>query len=472
MEQRKNSLWAMCLIATAVCSIYSFVLNSQVIAVLSVSAPVARDVVYGLKLIPLFAIAFFLPRLLSSNVSKRLTIASGMLALLGCALMFAASAVPANATQFTIGAFAALCLGGTWFSALPLLLLCGLKSFESVASCSIASYVLSSVGSVLLASTSSEINITLLAILPCVVLLLSHTTTQEYAKFSEGSDHIRELELRNLRSFASFDNPAFICIFVFHCVSGFALALNCISGVPIHSVAPTIFVIAFALVAFVRAKQYSAVDSLAGIAAFFVVGGLLIALALIDQAPVLASNIALSTGSDLLLVLEMLIIASMGSRSPLGALRVIALSKMFSSAGTLVGSASGHFINEATAANQLVATSSIALILFVFLVLCYIWLRRYSFEKLIFAIEPPLPVEPPSAPPEELQLKCEAAGKKYGLTKREIEICRMLASGMGGKEIEQTCVISYNTVKTHVKHIYTKLDVHSQQELIGLISAL
>ena len=48
----------------------------------------------------------------------------------------------------------------------------------------------------------------------------------------------------------------------------------------------------------------------------------------------------------------------------------------------------------------------------------------------------------------------------------------MLASGMGGKEIEQTCVISYNTVKTHVKHIYTKLDVHSQQELIDLISAL
>ena len=107
-----------------------------------------------------------------------------------------------------------------------------------------------------------------------------------------------------------------------------------------------------------------------------------------------------------------------------------------------------------------------------FLILSYVWLRRFTFEKLIFEVEPVRAVEPLPAPPDELQSKCAVAAEKYGLTKREVEICQMLASGMTGKDIEQTCVISYNTVKTHVKHIYTKLDIHSQQELIELIDKL
>ena len=35
--------------------------------------------------------------------------------------------------------------------------------------------------------------------------------------------------------------------------------------------------------------------------------------------------------------------------------------------------------------------------------------------------------------------------------------------------IEQELVLSYNTVKTHIKHIYQKLGVHSRQELLDLI---
>jgi DNA-binding CsgD family transcriptional regulator len=31
--------------------------------------------------------------------------------------------------------------------------------------------------------------------------------------------------------------------------------------------------------------------------------------------------------------------------------------------------------------------------------------------------------------------------------------------------------VSRNTVKTHVRNVYSKLDVHSQQELIDLVEA-
>ena len=34
---------------------------------------------------------------------------------------------------------------------------------------------------------------------------------------------------------------------------------------------------------------------------------------------------------------------------------------------------------------------------------------------------------------------------------------------------QETLVVSYNTVKTYVSHVYAKLGVHSQQELIDIV---
>ena len=36
---------------------------------------------------------------------------------------------------------------------------------------------------------------------------------------------------------------------------------------------------------------------------------------------------------------------------------------------------------------------------------------------------------------------------------------------------QETLVVSYNTVKTHVSHVYAKLGVHSQQELIDVVES-
>ena len=47
----------------------------------------------------------------------------------------------------------------------------------------------------------------------------------------------------------------------------------------------------------------------------------------------------------------------------------------------------------------------------------------------------------------------------------------MLARGHNGYHIRDELALSYNTVKTHVKRIYRKLDVHSQQELIDLVES-
>ena len=62
---------------------------------------------------------------------------------------------------------------------------------------------------------------------------------------------------------------------------------------------------------------------------------------------------------------------------------------------------------------------------------------------------------------------CVAA--RYQLSPREAEVCEYLARGRSQTYIREALFLSKNTVATHVRRIYTKLDVHSKQELIDLV---
>lgn len=65
--------------------------------------------------------------------------------------------------------------------------------------------------------------------------------------------------------------------------------------------------------------------------------------------------------------------------------------------------------------------------------------------------------------------RCSQIASENGLSKRQTEVMVLFAKGRNLKYISEQLVISPSTVSMHRQHIYQKLDIHSQQELIDLI---
>lgn len=85
--------------------------------------------------------------------------------------------------------------------------------------------------------------------------------------------------------------------------------------------------------------------------------------------------------------------------------------------------------------------------------------------------EPALEAGATAPAPDQLDENCARLSDEFGLTAREREVFVLLAHGRNGRYIMDHLVISRNTTKSHIKHIYSKLGVHSHQELIDLATS-
>ncbi len=84
---------------------------------------------------------------------------------------------------------------------------------------------------------------------------------------------------------------------------------------------------------------------------------------------------------------------------------------------------------------------------------------RVHAAKLLKACEVALSAAPMARPPA-------GGGTSGTLSAREVQVLRLLYSGMTNKEIASQAFISPNTVKTHIKKIYGKLGVTTRDEAI------
>lgn len=468
-----SALWLCCFAMGAFTSLRGWILNNDIISVLSATDPLARDILYTLvDTVPLVVVALlarYRPSLLDNRV---ISCASAVASVAGAAMFLCADAwtIPG----WTQAAYALCIFGGMWVSVVFALSLCRLGNPRSVALCVCSSYAAASLLEWAMSFAPLGVRVPTWAVLTCVVLAMAYSLASGMVRETVEAGSARDLELSQPRSFVSPLNAAFLSLFVFRLVSGFSLALNSVSGVPVGTFVVGIVPLLVGAWIVVSRRERGEEDTLFQIASLLVIAGILAAMVSILQSLGPTSNVLLASASECFSLLQMLVIVSMASRNKINAVYVVASAQAFTSAGMMLGAGAGHGANGIAASSGAATLAFLAALLFLFVVFCFVWLRRASFERIIYGIQPVKPLVVASTAQdvnerESLEDRCARLAAQRGLTKRETEIMAMMARGRNGKFIEEHYVVSYNTVKTHVKHIYMKLDVHSQQELIDLV---
>ena len=79
---------------------------------------------------------------------------------------------------------------------------------------------------------------------------------------------------------------------------------------------------------------------------------------------------------------------------------------------------------------------------------------------------------PAPTPTPRFKIKCEQLARHHGVSERELEVMMLTAKGRSANRIADDLGVTLATVNSHVHHIYQKLGVHQQQELIEMVERL
>lgn len=86
----------------------------------------------------------------------------------------------------------------------------------------------------------------------------------------------------------------------------------------------------------------------------------------------------------------------------------------------------------------------------------FVW-ARIEYSKVMFLME--------SLKTEENEMACSLQHKLDQLSFKEKDVLTLILSGKSNKEISSQLFIEHSTLKSHINHIYKKLDVKSRKEL-------
>jgi DNA-binding CsgD family transcriptional regulator len=127
----------------------------------------------------------------------------------------------------------------------------------------------------------------------------------------------------------------------------------------------------------------------------------------------------------------------------------------------------GVFVGELMA-NLAAAGSSQVLSLVALTVVCAMFVILPPLHKQLsgFLQESAFLIAFHALPPEEKKRTMEPAAPVAGLSERERQVIALLLKGRTYKMIAKELFLSENTVKTHIKNIYAKLNVRNKTELV------
>jgi len=64
---------------------------------------------------------------------------------------------------------------------------------------------------------------------------------------------------------------------------------------------------------------------------------------------------------------------------------------------------------------------------------------------------------------------CKHVAHRYNLSARENEVLVLLARGRNARYVAKSLIISEGTARTHIMHIYRKMEIKSQQVLMDKV---
>ena len=70
---------------------------------------------------------------------------------------------------------------------------------------------------------------------------------------------------------------------------------------------------------------------------------------------------------------------------------------------------------------------------------------------------------------DDIETRLLLMGKHYDLTRREVDIARLLVRDLSKVQIGEALCLSESTIRTHARNLYAKLDVHSREQLKELV---
>lgn len=268
-------------------------------------------------------------------------------------------------------------------------------------------------------------------------------------------------------SFLPLASQFFVALFLFRVAFGISLRFGETTGVPVDIYLSAIPIV-LGVVLLVAWKHVDA-DRLAQVSVVLVAAGLVFLISS-DEGYRDISNLLLFSGNTLFNVVSWVVIVCVAARNVSGALAVAGWGNGVGSLGTIVGAAMGVQGNLLIKQAPETLTLLTALLMVCFVGYALIGLKNFSFTATIAGVMPAenndLRIESPEI---QFQKRCADIAEAYGLTPREQEVFAMLARGRNREYIQEKLVVSRNTVKAHVRHVYEKLGIHSHQELIDLV---
>ncbi len=274
----------------------------------------------------------------------------------------------------------------------------------------------------------------------------------------------RDLAVTAPASYLSLGSRVFASLFVFALAGGFLLRFSQVEGTANNTLA-TVVALLVAWAYCLISKSSRRMDSLVLACVLLIAVGFL--LVPVQSAVPLATG-TIAVGNAVYNLVADLMVFTLASRNGLASLVVVGWSKVWATLGTVVGANVGAVVKAgAFGDGGLVASALVAAMLLAF---ALFGLRDFSFDDTIAGIEPAQVPDPlPEKQAADIDLNCARLAREGNLTAREAQVLSMLARGRNNSYIQEELTLTRNTVKSYIKHIYAKLDVHSQQELIDRV---